>query len=198
MYALEEPLQILGVDAGRDAMTKICYPCLRLPRNLEACAHAPNLALDGFFAAVQQVRVQVALERGLALDEVARLTGLDAPVEPKNVIARALGHHVERLVCTLGEECHRHDRHASFCELAFDAFGDALQGRVRELFEVMRRELASPRVEDLQQLSLNLASPLATLIWTYLSTSFYLLDQEVCADVRDANEKLVGFFRVLE
>ena len=152
MDALEEPAQILGVHPGRNPMPQVRDPRLRRPRALEPLAHPLHLALDRLAAAVEHVRVEVALERGLARDGGARVRGVDAPVDADHVVAGAVGERGELRVRALGEERHRHGGHACGGELGAHAGGDAPQRRERELFEVVRGELARPRVEHLHEL----------------------------------------------
>ena len=151
VHTFKEPLQILGVNARRDTMTQIRDPCTRLALDAELLAHALHLALDRISSAIQQPRVEVALQRDLPADERARDGAVDAPVESEDVVpgARELG---EVVVRALGEERHRHGREAFGGEGRTHARGDACERWEGELGEVVGCELAGPGVEYLQQL----------------------------------------------
>ena len=133
-------------------MAQVSNPRLGSLATLEALTHALHLVLDRRPSAIEQVRVHVALQRDLVAYGRTGSRGLDAPVDADDVVAGVLGERSELRVRTLREERHGHGRNVRRSEFGAHARGDALQGREGELLEVVRRKLACPRVEDLQEL----------------------------------------------
>lgn len=133
-------------------MPQICDPPLRRLAVPELPTHALHLALDRLAPAVENVRVEVTLERDEGADGPARIDRVDTPVDADHVVAGVLGELRQEGVGALGEERHGHGGDVLRFELRAHGGGDVLEGRERELAEVVRCQLARPRVEDLDEL----------------------------------------------
>ena len=156
MDALEVPAHVLGTDARRNAVSEVSDPALRTlalaPRE-EAGAHPLDLGLDAVPAAVEADRVGVALERDVAvLGRGERLPRCRAPVDGEDVKRARLGTEGERRGRALGKEDDRWRRQAEGSELLAIDLGDLEERREGKRLKVVRRELAGPRVKDLDDL----------------------------------------------
>lgn len=104
MHAFEEEPEVLRVDSGRDPMSQVRDPRLRLLATFETLAHPLNLPLDRFLPAIQYVRIQVTLECYTWTDGFPSNGWLDTPVQPDHVVAACLSDVLQGPVCSLGKE----------------------------------------------------------------------------------------------
>jgi hypothetical protein len=80
MDTLEEEPQILWVNTWSDAMPKIRNPTFGRLAIFETHTHPLHFPLYRFPAAIQHIRIQVALQRYFGPDEFASFGSFDAPV----------------------------------------------------------------------------------------------------------------------
>lgn len=125
-------------------MPEVGDPRLRAAVDGKTRADALHGALDRVAPAVQDAGVHVSLERDFALDEPARLGGIDLPVEPERVVARALCEGGQCVVCAFREENERYGWEVLGGEALADVGRDVYQGRPREEIKVVRGEFAGP------------------------------------------------------
>jgi hypothetical protein len=156
VHALKVPTHVLRADAGRDAVAEVGDPALgalALAAGEEAGAHALDLGLDAVPAAVEADGVGVALKGDIAA--LGRGEGLlrgRAPVDGEDVKRARLGAEGERRGGALGKENDRRRRQAERGELLAVDLGDLDERRECKRLEVVGRELAGPRVENLDDL----------------------------------------------
>lgn len=95
--------QIVGIYARCDTVSEIRDPSLGLLSTSETLAHPLDLALDRFFAPIEQIRIEVTLQGNLVANHPASLRRLNAPVQADDVVAGMLGEERKRRVRALGE-----------------------------------------------------------------------------------------------
>ena len=104
MHAFEEEPEVLRVNSGRDTMSQVRDPRLRLLTTLETPTHPLHLPLYRFFPAVQYVRVQVALECDTWTDSIPSDRRFNAPIQSDHVVTARLSDIFQGLVRPLGKE----------------------------------------------------------------------------------------------
>ena len=150
MQALQEPFEILWINARRNAVSEIRNPPFGRASFTKGRAHATHATLDSLASTVQQCRIQVPLPR-LVWRHYTKVRRRDAPVEAEHVVAGG-GCCCEggRCVGTLSEKDERDCRETVLSESCVDGRGDVFEWRERELREIIWGQLSRPRVENLQ------------------------------------------------
>jgi hypothetical protein len=133
-------------------MTEVADPPFWFLATLECFAHALDLPLDRVLPTVQHIWIEVSLKRDFIADLLARLGGVNAPVETQNVVTGLVGQERKGPVCAFREQHERRNRNIVGRQFGSNVRGDVLQSRKRKLYEIVRSEFIRIGVEDLQEL----------------------------------------------
>jgi hypothetical protein len=174
---LEEELQIIGIHEWRYTMPKIHDPPLLA--SAEPLHHILYHPRDRLPPTVQDPRVRISLQRDPPSGNPDCLGRVMQPIQPHDIVP-GLTQLVQRIPRALCKNRHRHDVDLQLLEPLRQLLGNMLQIRQRKVREAGGRELASPAVEDHDELRAR--DDLAREI----------LD----AELRDDLEQLLGLVRV--